>query len=86
MVLGPERNFKKKDKKLLFGGLSGHGKSCMNFLQFKKIKLCAFLHISVGFVKPKAQNDKTNLDIVMLHLESASFLDHVTGLVFCDFC
>ena len=77
---------KKKDQKLFVVGLSGHGKSCMNFLQFKKIKLCAFLHICVGFVKPNAQNDKTKLDLVMLYLESSCFFGHVTGLIFCDFC
>ena len=69
-VLDPDINLKEMDQKFQFGGLTGYGKSCMDyfFAKSKIFRLHAILHDSAGSVKSTTKKD---LCIVMFHLVSA---------------
>ena len=81
IVLDPDINLKEMDQKFPFGGLIGHGNSCMDyfFANSKIFRLHAILHDSSGSTTKKGPG----YCYVASSLPSSSFLGHVTGLFFC---
>ena len=89
--LDPNINLKEMNQKFPFGGLIGHGNSCMDyfFANSKIFRLHAILHDAAGSVTSTTYKGP-GYCYVLPRFPSSCFLGHVTGLIFClyviNFC